>query len=62
MLLRHTAHNEAAAQAIEAAVDETLLAGIGTSDLRHSRKVVGTVELAEAIAQRVLAAQTVTRG
>jgi len=59
MLLRHTARNEAAAQAIEAAVDETLLAGIGTSDLRHSRKVVGTIELAETIAQRVVAGQAV---
>jgi len=61
MLLRHTARNEAAAQAIEAAVDETLLAGIGTSDLRHSRKIVGTLELAETIAERVLAGQTVAR-
>jgi len=53
MLLRHTARREDAAAAIEAAVDEVLCAGIGTPDLRHSKSIVGTLELAHAIAERV---------
>ncbi|MEZ6015039.1 MAG: 3-isopropylmalate dehydrogenase [Planctomycetota bacterium] len=62
MLLRHTARLEDAARAMEAAVDEVLHDGIGTPDLRHSRKTVGTMELAEVIAQRVLAGATADRG
>ncbi len=53
MLLRHTAKREDAACAIEAAVDEVLATGIGTPDLRHSKQIVGTMELAHAIAERV---------
>jgi 3-isopropylmalate dehydrogenase len=61
MMLRHTLKHEAAARAIELAVDETLAAGIGTADLRHSTKIVDTMGLAEAIAERVTGGVQVER-
>mgnify|MGYP002517144772 CR=1 FL=1 len=54
MLLRFSAKNEAAARAIETAVNEVLADNIKTADLAdETSKVVGTMEMAQEIAARI---------
>ena len=54
MLLRFSAKNEAAARAIETAVNEVLADNIKTPDLAdETSKVVGTMEMAQEIAARI---------
>lgn len=54
MLLRFSAKNEAAARAIEAAVNEVLAENIKTPDLAdETSRVVGTMEMAQEIAARI---------
>jgi 3-isopropylmalate dehydrogenase len=54
MLLRFSAKNEAAARAIEQAVNAVLEDNIKTPDLAdETSKVVGTMEMAQEIASRI---------
>ena len=54
MLLRFSAKNEAAARAIETAVNAVLADNIKTPDLAdETSKVVGTMEMAQEIAARI---------
>jgi 3-isopropylmalate dehydrogenase len=56
MMLRHSFGLEAAALAIERAVEETIAAGVLTRDIaRDPRKAVGTAQMGDAVASRVRA-------
>lgn len=55
LLLRYSLHEEAAARAVESAVERTLEEGYRTADLyREGFKKVSTVQMAEEISRRIL--------
>ena len=51
MLLRHTARNEAAAEAVEAAIDRTLAEGFRTTDIADGASPIGTSEMGDIVAR-----------